>query len=193
MRDKIFLVLVWRGLKKASALSLDILSKKDETALMEKIKKAGLSFLKTQKMIEGEDRGLRLWGTLCFVADNQKDLDSISDLWSRKDKNNLEIDRRLGYFSGYPSTAIDAYIKLMNLPKSERIDAEKTIIISPKEKIDLLKSEPDLIPFSLLFHMSREHWKSELETVRKWSQELELVTRGLRAEFIDNFKKSHSV
>jgi len=174
IKDRIFLVLVWRKLKTASAISLeDGVSVAVMGDLEKRIKKAGLFFKKTDKIVgENEMLGLRLGGNICFVANNPEDLNSISKLWFGDQEKDPGIYRELGRMSGYPPTAIDPQI----------------LTISETEKIEKLKKEPNLIPFAVLFYMSKEHFENELETVRKWAEEIKLVTPALYQLFLRDFQ-----
>lgn len=199
-KDKVFLVLVWRNLKTASAISLEAGVPESVVRDLEKrIKEAGLFFKKTDHIIkEGEEMfGLKN-GRICFVANNQKDLDLMSELWFGDHHRDEKVYKEIGRMSSYPQTAIDTYEKIMtdifnkgNIPTREK-SLMKELILSEAEKIDLLKKEPNLFPFARLFYMSKAHWKSEIEIVRKWAEEIKLATPALYQSFIEDFKRSEN-
>mgnify|MGYP001599775891 FL=1 len=196
IQSKIFLVLVWRGLKKASAVSLAPgLPQSAIDDLEKKVKKAGLFFKPTDHLIEiGKNMHGLEPGRVCFVANNQADLDSISDLWFKDHENDSNVYTRMGQLSGYPPTAVNAYDEIFKSLKSERENKMKELILSEGEKKDLLKLEPDLIPFTFFFFMSRgegdKFVPNELEIVRKWAAEIKLITPALYQLFIENYKKN---
>lgn len=198
-KDKVFLVLVWRGLKTASAVSFQAgAPEKTLLDLQERVEKAGLLFKKTDHIIteemgKEEARGLRP-GKVCFVAKDEKDLDLISKLWFGDHDKDPEVYKEIGRMSGFPQTAINVYDKFTRLPDPEKDKTRVDLTVSEREKRNLLlKTEPRLIPFSFLFYMSKENWKSELETVRRWAEEIKLVTPALYGEFTNLFERSASL
>ena len=203
-KDKVFLVLVWRGLKTATAISLEPGAPESVARDLEKrVKEAGLFFKKTDHiiteemfMVKQKARGLRP-GKICFVANNQKDLDLISELWFRDHDKDSEVYKELGRMSGFPQTAIDLYDKFARLSDSEKESVKKEITLSEIEKSKLLQTEPGLIPLSWTLYMSKVRkgekvyfLESELETVRKWMREIKYVTPALYREFTHIFYKS---
>lgn len=192
IKDRIFLVLVWSGLKRASPVSLEL--NEPNQGLEEVAKNAGLFFKPTDHELKEPNRGLRK-GRVCFVAKKESDLERISELWF-KDEENPEISTELGRMSGYPETAIVAHNKLMSFPPAERDNVKETKespVLSEKEKIDWLKNKKDqeLIPFSFLFHMSKPKVDNEKEVVRKWVEELKTVAPSLYIGFIVDFNQKN--
>ena len=193
-KDRVFLVLVWKGLKTATAVSLELgMPESVLRDLKERVEKAGMLFN------EGPVLNIRIRGSrpgkICLVANNQKDLDLISHFWSRPDYGNHERDPEIywemGRMSGLPQTAIEAYDKIY--PKTvgayrDRIKPQ-VLMVSEDEKIERLKDEPDLIPFATLFYMSRVNFNSEIEIVRKWAEEIKKITPALYRLFINDFIK----
>ena len=203
-KDKVFIVLVWKGLKTATAVSFEPGAPESEMSDLEKrVQKAGLLFKKTDHiiteemyMVKQEARGLRP-GRVCFVANNQKDLDLISELWFGDHDNDPKVYKEMGRMSGFPQTAIDLYDKFTRLPDPEKEEVKKEIALSEREKSELFQTEPDLIPLAFTFYMSKvkegkrvSFLESELETVRKWTKKIESVTPALYREFTDFFYRS---
>ena len=195
-KDKVFLLLVWRGLKKASPVSVEINAPESAVGDLEKItKKAGL-FFKRGPVITKKERGLRE-GTVCFVANSQKDLDLMSDLWFRDHDNDPGVYKELGRMSGFPQTAIDTYDKIskagiFRLPGDQKKKALEDYTITEKGKRDFLKSEPGVIPFSWIFYMSKENekYEVEMETARRWAEEVESVSKSIYKKFTAVFYRS---
>ena len=184
-KDRVFLVLVWKGFKTASAISLE-LGFLDDNDLEERVKKASL-FLKPDRIIDEEMYGLKP-GKVYFIANNQQDLDLISEKWFGNQIDDPNVYREIGRMSGFPQTAKDAYDTVFSSPESDRKGKEKELFISEDEKRELLKLEPDLLPFAFLLYMSRENFQTELETVRKWAKTIRFFTPALYGAFISDFK-----
>lgn len=189
-KDKVFIVLVWRGLKTASPVSLPPgVPQKVVDELRQKVEKADM-FFQEGPIITKREYGLRE-GRICYVANNQKDLKLILELWSGNKEIDPKVYKEIGRMSGYPNTAIEAYgqlwQKIEDSPEN-RIQPQ-ILMVSEDEKIEKLKKEPELIPFAVLFYMSRANFESELEIVRKWAKEVKLVTPALYMSFINDFKK----
>ena len=203
-KDKVFLVLVWKGLKTATAISLEPGVPESVARDLEKrVKETGLLFKKTDHiiaeemfMVKQKARGLRP-GRVCFVANNQKDFDLISELWFGDHDKDQKVYRELGRMSGFPQTAIDIYQKIsqaeiFKLSEEEQEKAMGNYVFSEREKRDFLfkENEPRVVPFSWLFYMSKENWKSEMATPRKWAKEIESTTPTLYEEFTGLFYRS---
>ncbi|MEK7539114.1 MAG: hypothetical protein AAB595_00515 [Patescibacteria group bacterium] len=93
-KDKVFLVLVWRKLKGASAISLEGgVPTKILNELKTKIQEAGMLF-KEGGLIDEETQGLRK-GKVCLVANNKEDLNLISNLWSGDHVQREEAEKDL--------------------------------------------------------------------------------------------------
>jgi hypothetical protein len=132
--------------------------------------------------------GLRK-GKICFVANNKPDLDLIVQLWSSDHERDPKTLKELGRMSGYPQTAIDAFGKIFK--KDEAVESKirpQILMLSEREKIERLRDEPDLIPFATLFYMSREHFDTELKTVRRWAETIKSITPVLYQSFLYSFK-----
>ncbi|MEK7128133.1 MAG: hypothetical protein AAB933_01035 [Patescibacteria group bacterium] len=195
-KDKVFLVLVWRGLKTASSVS--ILSDAPASAVddLRKIaEKAGL-FFKFDREIMEDSRGLTK-GKVCFVANNQKDLDLISKLWFGDHDNDPAVYKEIGRMSGFSQTAIDVYEKIseagiLKLPKKEKYKALQKYVLSYGEKKNYLlcTNEVEVIPFSVLFYMPREHYAKEMGVPRKWAKEVKSVVPRLYEQFTGPFVRS---
>lgn len=194
IRDKISLVLIWRGFKTASAISLD--PSEPNQDLQKIVENAGLLFKPTDYELKELNRGLRK-GRVCFVANNEPDLNAISDLWF-KDDEKPEVSTELGRMSGFPETAISSHNKLMSFPLADRDnvkESKESPVLSEKEKIDWLKNkkDQDLIPFAFLFHMSKPRIDNEIEAVRKWVEELKTITPSLYTGFIVDFNDKNKL
>lgn len=188
VRDRVFLLLIWRGFKTASPVS--IMETEPESAvsdLEEKVKKAGLLFRKTDIITKERKYGLRA-GRICFVANNQKDLDLMSKLWFGDHEHDPKVYKEIGRMSGYPKTAINVFDSFQNpnIPINKREKATRGVLSDEEKKKLIASSEfsPDLYPFSRFFYMSKENWQNELQTVDKWAKELDFVCHELYVNFL---------
>ena len=182
LRDKIFLVLIWRGLKTASPVSIDI--EKDKSAvetLMEKVSNAGLFSLLGNATTQ-EKFGLKS-GRILFVANNEKDLKLVFDLWNGDHQKDPQVYKEIGRMSGFPQTAIDTYDAFTRLLEPEREAMKEKLVLSEEEKKKLIPAE--FFPFASLFFMSRAHWQAEFETMKKCAGEIKFVTPQLYQQYLD--------
>ena len=192
VRDKIFLVLILTGSKKASDVYISAGASAGEIKELEaEIKRAGLVFKLTDRTIEDKDNRL-ISKRVCLVAVNQKDLDLFSEKWFGDQINDPTAYKKIGEMSGFPQTAIDAYDAFSNpeLSQAER-DESRNLIYSEAEKIEKLKNEPEVIPFATLFYMSKAHFDSEVETARKWAKEINAASPILLNMFISEYKSEN--
>ena len=89
----------------------------------------------------------------------------------------------MGRMSGYPPTAVDAFINWQIAIEEGNGDQAKAMYLLTKYERENLIPQ-DLSRFAL-FQLSREDWKKELETVRKWAEEIKLVD----PEFYERIKR----
>ena len=188
-RDKIFLLLVWRGLKTASPVFLPIDYNQEMVKdLQEKVMKAGL-FLKPDQTISREKRPRS--DRIYFIANNQKDLKLISKLWFGDHFNNPKVYREIGRMSGFPKTAIETFNKFTHLDGPGKTITQQKLVLSVEEKKKLIP--PELFHFSLFFYMSRASWQTELQTIKKWADEIKLVAPTLQEAYVHQFDERYGI
>ncbi len=164
-RDKVDLLLVWRGLKSATQISLDPeISTDDLKKTEEVIKNAGL-FFKDSGVVEKFNIGGR---RLCFVANNPKDLELVSQISKESSKESYS---EMGRMSGFPKSAIENFIQFNESDENEESDQSK-FFLTDEEKQSKIPAE--IRKFAQL-KLSRKNWKNELETIRRWAEEIKLV------------------
>lgn len=175
-QDIMNLILVWRKFKTATQFLLPLSAPpRDIQELEAKARAAGLFFKDcgvTPKKISGRNPQ-----RIFFVSNNQQDLDLISNVWFGDHTNDPKVYKEMGRMSGFPQTAIDTYTKFTELNEQEKSKKREELTLSRQEQKELFSA--DIYPFSHFFYMSREHWKSEVETVRKWAEEIKLVSPTL--------------
>jgi hypothetical protein len=195
VRDRIFLVLIWRKFKTASPISISVDTLESTVQeLKEKIEKAGLLFKDigmNEELMQKCQRG-GMGYVRYFMANNQNDLDSISEKWFGGLFTDPDVYKEIGRMSGYPQTAIDNFDKFTRLSDEEKFELKKKSTLTHEEKKALVSEKysntPDLYYFSTFFYMSREHAEAEMEVCRQWMEEIKLVTPNLYREFIDDCK-----
>jgi hypothetical protein len=182
-RDKVFLILIWRKLKTASPVSVPSdASSESIVDLEERIKKAGL-FCNFSKNVSRGELGVSP-GRILFVANNENDLNLISQLWFGRHLKDPQVYKEVGRMSGFPKTAIETYDQFVKL----RGPARKELVLSREEQEELIPKE--LLPFSEFFYLSKAHFKTEIEVVRRWVEELKLVTPEVYKEYLAHGKQT---
>ncbi len=185
IRGKMDLMLVWRKLKSASQLYLHAdLSDREFQDIKNKIQKAGLFFIDKgidTNVPEGAEPT-----RLCFVANNNEDLELISKIWFGDHFSDPKVYKEIGRMSGFPQTAIDTYYQIAQMQKDEKEKVRQELVLSEEEKYKLLPRE--VYPFSLSFFMSKKHWQKEMEIPKKWSEEIALTAPTLYQDYMKAFK-----
>jgi hypothetical protein len=185
IKDRIFLLLIWRGLKTASPVSLQPnVANEVVEDLRHRVQGAGLLF-KVGPVSYEAFRGLRP-GLICFVASNSDDLNLISELWSGDHINDPRVYKEIGRMSGLPKTAIDTYDEFIRKPEPEREKLFKKLTVPVEEK----EKFPELLPFSRLFFMSKAHRQAEEAVVQKWVDEIKLVVPNLYQLYVEELKRT---
>ena len=98
-----------------------------------------------------------------------------------KEAGKTNDDRTYGELSGFPITAIEAYIGNERLP-----NGVPPLIISREELPDEVRRR-DFMAFAE-YMFSREHWKDEIETARHWSEEIKQVDPDLYVRMVSLYQ-----
>ncbi len=163
--DKSNFLLVWRGLKSGSGFFIKIEDILFLGKIKEIIEKAGLFF------IDLDRKDVSNPNIPCMVSINREDLELLATLWPDDHINDPRVYLELGRIYGYPKTAIDAFDKIHN-SSSGHLELENELTLSSQEKRQKIPKQ--LLAFAK-FVFSREHWGEELETVKKWAEEIKLI------------------
>ena len=86
-----------------------------------------------------------------------------------------KVDDDLGKLYGFPNTAIEAFIE----------GEEALVSVDFKELPDDIKRE-DYMAFAG-FRLSKKHWREELETVKKWAEDIKQADPSLYIREVDSF------
>jgi len=172
-KDKIDLLLVWRGLKSATQINLDPkISDTDLKKMEEVIKNAGLFFKDSGITQDPQKYGSHV-GRVCYVANNQEDLDLIS---GAKKLSTLKADSEMGRMSGFPKSAIENFIQFNKNNDNNDANSQKNFYLTDEEReINIPKKLNKIASFKL----SRKNWKEELETARRWAKEIKFIAPEL--------------
>jgi hypothetical protein len=163
--DRVDAILVWRKLKNATELYFDADTNEEKIKEVKVVmEKAGMFF---------HDSGKREFAQalrrICFIANSQKDLESVSEMWFA-DRNDPKVYLELGRLFRYPKTSVDIYDEIHRSENQK--SARSELALSEKERHLLVPS--DLRGFTA-FVLSKAHWQEELNTSRKWAEEVKLV------------------
>ena len=133
MREKIFILLIWRGLKKASPVSIpDSAPAGTIDNLQTCLSRAGL-FSEIGPFIKENIKDLRP-GRIVYVADSLENLNLISKLWFGDHDKDEEVYNQIGELSGFPESAVDLYGEFSKLPEPRRNDRKNKLVLSVEEK-----------------------------------------------------------
>ena len=187
-QDRMELALTYFGEKPSATIDInyyeerpyvelsEVLSKKE---LLEKnISNIGLDFkaVETGKI---DQNGFEHKGFQFFIGKNADVVEQIQTAWFMKD------EEKTGVLLGYPKTAVEAFSKRTKERKLGETMFDKKAwwkSLSEKERKEI--SEDGFLNF-LDFRLSKEHWKEELETVKKWQKKIKEKTPKLYKEIIE--------
>jgi len=133
-------------------------------------KDMGLYFEQFKNTIEGYEETLNY-----FISSTVEGLEGIKKANYKDNKESLLT----GTLLGYPASAVKAYVE--GEEKLLPVEAEKTTI--PEQIIN-----SGYMVF-LQFRLSKEHWEDELETVKKWSDEVKRFDPALYEREVARYKK----
>ena len=157
-------------------------AKEELEAVLQKAK----LFYKAGSVITVPMRGLNP-GIIYYIANNQSDLDLLSELWFGDHEKDSNVYRNIGRMCGFPLSAIETYSKFTELGGMERTEMMQNVVLSPGEKAGMISSE--VLPFALSFFISRDNWKEEVKVAEQWAREIKLVAPELFERFINDYKR----
>lgn len=184
VRDRIFLILVWRNLKKASPVSITSpLPTIPLTVLRDRAQKAGLFFERGPKITQ--QRYGVMPGQVCYLANNEADLKSMSEVWLGNHELDLKVYKEMGRMSGFSPKAQEVYDRFTTLPEPEKTKVREELTLSEEEKKTIFPGE--LYPFATMFYVPRspEGIEETREVVQKWVNELKLVAPNLLKAYVN--------
>lgn len=205
--DRSDLILVWRGLKPATMFSLLIVPswnsdrlpdkssyQKNEEILRERTRiflgQSGLSFIEGENanINFGENRRgskFSLSGSVTlpfYVARDMITAEKCHRLFRDQSPRSLDEEAARGELSGYPASAIEGFKKFISgdIPASDLAGKGW-----PELPRDVLAQ--DFMAFAD-FRLSK-NWRSEIETARRWAEEIQKVDPGLYKRIVAAYKK----
>jgi hypothetical protein len=98
------------------------------------------------------------------TATNRERAVQLSDISDRGEPD-VETVRTMGELSGFPQTAIDAYVHDFENASSSNATSQ-TQLLSVDHVLKEHKETPFL--YCIQFRLSKEHWQKELEVARVW-------------------------
>ena len=129
---------------------------------------------------EGEEAPYTEYGKDVALFCVAKDKMSAEQL---KQAVQTDDDRVYGTLSGFPATAIDAYIANENKSGSEN---DEPLIIS-REELPKEVREQDFMAFAE-FMFSKDYWREELETVKRWATQIQQADPMLYARIVASYR-----
>jgi len=177
--ERVDLILTWRKFKSANALFLRVENgaRPDLRKIRKIIEDAGILF-NEGSLVESSGNPA-FW--VCFVANNQADIELISRLWFEgRSPDNLKAHSELGRMYGYPPTAIQAFNQWE--AAGAKYEEKGKFLLTDYEREHYVSEE--LSRFAH-FQLSKENWHQELDTVRKWAEEIRLVDAELYKKIED--------
>lgn len=106
------------------------------------------------------------------IAEDQKDLDEYLEII----KN--DSDKNMGKAYGFPESAIKAYLES---------DDNNSRLISRKDLPEEIRKQEWSLFAS--FMMSKDKWKEELETVKKWAETVNRISPKIYKEYVEYMKE----
>jgi hypothetical protein len=191
MQDRMNLVLTYLKEKPTSEIEIsydsknpyveleDVLLKKE--SLQRDLEAIGLKFKILERETIDED-GFDQKEFRFLIGKNEKDLQDLEKAFLANDRE------KMGKLFGYPETAVKAYLKGMEKVKvggvmDTILDTKKWWQdLSPKEKESFL--EECVLNFRN-FALSKEHWREELEVIRRWQRIIREKASKLYQEIIE--------
>lgn len=184
-------LLVWRGLKPATDVvigrewevgaagqGLDADELYGAKAAMEQ---AGLAVVEGEDesgtMDDGEGRPRYAYAQRrCFVAREPQIAERLKRAHDEGD------ERTFGELVGFPPTAVDAYVG------SEQGRGGKLL-----DPVDLpaVVRESESMAFAQ-YRLSKEHWREEIGTARRWAEEVKRVSPHLYAEIVRDYRATRT-
>lgn len=167
--EKVDLLLVYKGLKRASEVTLlKYFEEKTPEEQREKARKEFISICddmqlvweQFQNTIEGYEDTINF-----FVAKTRADLTAISSADYKDNENSLDT----GLILGYPRTAVEAYVR----GQENLIPIAEIGQFIPEEL-----SKKDFMAF-VTFRLSKEHWREELETAKSFADCIQKIDPAL--------------
>ncbi len=178
LSDKVDFLLTWRKLKNGSEFELNKdVTKEEEESIIYIVKKSGL-LIKVVESLKPADSEIKR--KFFFIANTIEDLELVSRLYLG-DHFTPEVYLELGRIYGFPKTAIEAFDKTHNSLGDVKVHQDEFLLTS-KEKMGNLPKE--INAFANL-KLSREHWATEVEIIKKWAEEIKLLDPVLYQTILD--------
>ncbi|MDX1608400.1 MAG: hypothetical protein R3251_04280 [Candidatus Spechtbacterales bacterium] len=195
--DKTDILLIWRGLKQATGFEYGYswkpgeeekhLADEELNKLKQTIEDMGLYIKEgereqqeaAEEVPEGEvTRTYAGYDKVWIYIGRDKE---SAEQWENAD--HIKTPDTLGALSGYPQSAIDAYEEATKeVPYGEKL---KEMVYSDELPEEI--KEEDFAAF-VQFFLSRDNWQEEIETVKKWAQEIKRTDPALYERIVENYK-----
>ncbi len=119
--------------------------------------------------IRNKDHDEKYERVLICIGHDDQSLHSIASMWQKLSKERYPLaDKVHGNLSGFPKSAVRAYLQQDLMPFNEQQAHTKDL-------------EYDHF---CQFRFSKDHWQEELKTAERWAQEVKILSPQLYTKFI---------
>lgn len=172
---RVDLILAWKGLKLATEVGIFPADDKENSreelkARAEDLfKKMGLRFSMLEDGLHHDITHMKDGAIRYAVSKYQEKLDELKELL----KDPIHHQKELGIIYGFPATAVEAF-------------AEKKKGIFFKDLPEEIKNQ-DFAAFHG-FRLSKDHWREELETNKKWAEVIKEIAPDLYYKLVSEYQ-----
>lgn len=204
--DKGVLILAWRGLKPATELEVGTkqwyegekipqTTKEEEDALDREVEELlaplHLAVAKGERIItkptlteQERKEGIRAVNQeskFFYVGARKEDVQRLAEILEAPARDDDKADAgEIGRLYGFPESAVVAYEQFV------RSGSEEMLIDRSELPEDLLKQ--DVMAFAQ-FVLSKAHWREELETAKRWAEEVKRVSPSIYDSIVRAYRR----
>lgn len=181
---KVDLLLVWRGLKPATDIAFTLREFDESGNLFSVVAghektlgeiRSTLDSLELVYVEKGprQDKSGTKEEQWFFLSRDKENAEKLMTSFEGAGASKKGADAEYGRLSGFPPSAIDAFVKIQ-----EKGFARRHEVSIDKEGLPAEVLKEDFMPF-VRFRLSVEHWQEELETAKGWAEEIRQVDPAL--------------
>lgn len=188
------IILAWRGLKPATEVPIVVGEDGDKEKILSQarnlFKSLGLYHRESPSreiFIEQKDKSGKILesrsGFYFYVSKDAAAAEKLSKFWSLRfaPENRVENQAELGRLFGYPETAVEFWV---STPAEERQGYTDFMKMISGES-----GWQDFMAFAQ-FRLSPDNWREELETPRRWAEEIKKIDPGLYERMVRYARES---
>lgn len=197
--SKFDILLVWRGDKLATDARVilapwnkgekrpDITGEEKEKILDEAkstFQAMGLSFVEGAEEDHDPETGWLSGGIEkeFYISPDRDNAEKLQKNWQENDE--VKNSREIGKFYGFPPTAIEAYGQFFE--QGFRKGFKNREMTIEQEELPTEIQDQDFMAFAQ-FRLSKENWSEELETAKRWAEEIQNVDPALYERIVGQY------